>query len=271
MLPTPYSDLNKVLSALVSRIRAILENEFLGAYLQGSFAIGDFDLDSDVDFIVAIKDEISRHQVDALQRMHNQIYQLESKWAQHLEGSYFPKELLRRQSDHDLQLWYLDNGARSLIRSNHCNTLVVRWTVREKGVTLAGPSPNVLVDPISKKQLRGEIYETITNWGQEIINGPAPFNDRFYQGFIVLNYCRMLHDLRTGKIGSKREGADWAKNALDPSWSDLIDRAWTNRPNPAQKVRQPADPQDFDRTLRFVEYIMNESRSDRSNFELNIP
>jgi hypothetical protein len=71
----------------------------------------------------------------------------------------------------------------------------------------------------------------------------------------------MLHDLHRGRPGSKREGAEWAKSALDPAWRDLIDRAWDTRPDPAWQVRQPPDPQDFDRTLRFVEYAMRESKA----------
>jgi len=260
MFPTPFVELNQVLSDLVSRIQEILHNDFVGAYLQGSFAVGDFDLHSDVDFIIVIGDDLSIDQIDALQLMHDQIYQLDSKWAQHLEGSYFPREILRHHTKRGVKLWYLDNGARTLIRSDHCNTILVRWIVREKGVTLAGPSPKTLVDPISDELLRADIFETIINWGKEILDDPAPFNNRFYQSFIVLSYCRMLHDLHTGYAGSKQKGTEWAKTALDPSWSELIDRTWDGRPNPELKIRQSADPQDFEKTLEFVKYVMDESR-----------
>jgi hypothetical protein len=111
---------------------------------------------------------------------------------------------------------------RSLIRSEHCNTIVVRWAVREKGVTLAGPLPSTLVDPIPVEFLRMEIKEVITGWGQEIIANPGTYDNHFYQTFIVLNYCRMLHDLHTGFPGSKLAGAEWAKANLDLSWSALI-------------------------------------------------
>ncbi|MCK4900171.1 MAG: DUF4111 domain-containing protein, partial [Anaerolineales bacterium] len=157
-------------------------------------------------------------------------------------------------------LWYLDNGACSLIKSAHCNTIVVRWVVRENGVTLAGPPPLTLVDPIPVETLRWEIMKTITGWGQEILDDPDRFNNRFYQTFIVLSYCRMLHDLHAGFPGSKRAGAEWAKTTLDPSWSELIDRAWDGRPNPALSVRQPADPEAFDNTLKFIQYVINESK-----------
>ncbi|MEK7786640.1 MAG: aminoglycoside adenylyltransferase domain-containing protein, partial [Chloroflexota bacterium] len=76
--------------------------------------------------------------------------------------------------------------------------------------------------------------------------------------FIVLSYCRMLHDLHTGFPGSKRAGAKWAKAVLDPSWAGLVDRTWDGRPNPALSVRQPANPEDFKLTLEFVQYIIQE-------------
>lgn len=256
MPPTPYPELNTVLEELVKRTKAILGNNFVGMYLQGSFALGDFDEHSDVDYIAVIKDELTPEQVNALQIMHDEVYQLDSEWAKHLEGSYFPKEILRDPTKEGLDLWYLDHGARSLILSDHCNTNLVRWIVRERGVSLAGPPPKTLVDPISEDLTKQHVYETIHHWGQEILENPEKFNNRFYQGFIVLNYCRMLHDLYRGYPGTKMEGAEWAKSVLDPSWIELIDATWDNRPDPAWQVRQPADPVAYERTLAFVRHVM---------------
>ncbi len=257
--PTPYPDLNIVLRELVESVHTALGDNFVAACLQGSFAVGDFDRYSDVDFIIAIEEELSKKQIQDLQALHERVYNLEPEWAQHLEGSYIPKDVLRRHDQTGKKLWYLDHGARSLIRSDHCNTLIVRWVVREKGVALAGPSPASLVDPIPVELLRREILATINDWGHEILADPDQFNNRFYQGFLVLNYCRMLHDHHTGSPASKHEGAEWAKVTLDPSWSGLIDRAWSGRPNPALSVRQPADPDEFSRTLALIEYVIEKS------------
>jgi hypothetical protein len=259
MRPTPYPDLNAILRELVDGIQAVLGDAFVAACLQGSFAVGDFDLHSDVDFVIAIEEELSKDQVDALQILHERIYRLDCAWAQHLEGSYFSKDVLRRVSERGKPLWFLDNGGRSLIQSDHCNTAVVRWVVREHGVALAGPDPATLVDPIPVETLRQEIMEVITGWGQEILADPDRYNNRFYQTFIVLSYCRMLHDLQAGSVGSKRTGAEWAKATLDPAWAGLIDRAWSGRPNPALSVRTPADPSDFKSTLEFVRYIIQQA------------
>jgi hypothetical protein len=257
--PTPYPELNAVLDALVAGVRGALGDRLVGAYLQGSFAVGDFDGDSDVDFIVATREELSHGQVQALQVVHGDVYALESEWAKHLEGSYFPVATLRDHHQRGAPLWYLDHGSQSLERSDHCNTVVVRWVVREHGIALAGPDPATLVDPIPVDVLRAEILETIRGWGGDILAQPEPYRNRFYQGFIVLSYCRMLHDLIEGRPGSKRAGATWAKTVVDREWSALIDRAWRGRPNPAVAVREPADDEDFQRTLRFVDLIVRES------------
>jgi hypothetical protein len=39
--PTPYAELNAVLAHLVEGARTALGGNFVGAYLQGSFAVGD--------------------------------------------------------------------------------------------------------------------------------------------------------------------------------------------------------------------------------------
>jgi hypothetical protein len=91
MVPTPYPQLNAVLQELVDGVRAVMDNSFVAACLQGSFAVGDFDRHSDVDFIMVVEEELSDAHVHALQAMHERIYNLDCAWAQQLEGSYFPK------------------------------------------------------------------------------------------------------------------------------------------------------------------------------------
>ena len=133
---------------------------------------------------------------------------------------------------------------------------MVRWVVREHGVPLAGPDPATLVDPMPVAALRQEILEGMNSWGRQILEDPQIINNRFYQTFAVLHYCRMLHDLHTGFPGSKRAATEWAKANLDPSWAGLIDRAWDGRPDPALSSRQPADPADLKSTVEFVRYII---------------
>jgi hypothetical protein len=256
MIPTPYTELNQVLQKLLSSVQGILSDSFIGFYLQGSFALGDFDEHSDCDFIVVIKEELNAVQLDALQSMHPRIYSLASPWAQHLEGSYFPQATLKDYALRGTSLWYLDNGSQQLLRDAHCNTIVVRLTLLQHGVALVGPPPADLIDPIPVVAFRQSILESMQRWGEQIIANPEGINNRFYQGFAVLHYSRLLHDLDTGVPGSKRAGAEWVKAQLDPCWSGLIDRTWGTRPMPEVSVRTPADPEDLRLTVAFVKHIL---------------
>jgi len=95
MFPKPYPELNDVVSALTTGMQGILEAEFVGAYLQGAFAVGGFDQDSDADFVTVIEDKPASHDPNALQALHSKIFRLPFEWARHLEGSYFPGRVLR--------------------------------------------------------------------------------------------------------------------------------------------------------------------------------
>jgi predicted nucleotidyltransferase len=259
--PTPDIELNWILRELVTSIQAILGDNFIGAYLQGSFALGDWDVYSDVDFIVAIQHEVCEADLAALQAMHARIYQLESHWALHLEGSYIPKEILRRADPAKTPLQFLDNTFWKLIPSDHDNTLVVRWVVRECGITLAGPQPRTLVDPVPAGDLRQEVFSTMHTWAEQLFAEPSSqMNSRWHQPYAVLSYCRMLYTLHTGAVGSKLAAARWAQEALDSRWNDLIQRAVEERPYPSLRVRQPADAVDIKSTLGFIAYVLEVSR-----------
>jgi predicted nucleotidyltransferase len=263
--PTPYGELNAVLHELVTSVQSILGATFTGAYLQGSFAVGDFDTDSDVDWLVVVEDDVSEAQLAALQTLHARIYDLPSTWAQHLDGSYLPKAVLKQPVPAGEQGLYLDNGSRELIRSSHDNTVVVRWTVREHGITLAGPDPQRLIDPVSARDLRHEVSVKMRAWADEVFADPDAMNNRWYQPYAVLGYCRMLHTLQTGTVGSKPAAARWAKEALNSRWAPLIQRAWDERPDPSLKSRQPADPDDFQRTLEFIHYALTRQERDATH------
>lgn len=257
MHPTRFSELNDVLRELVTDQQSILKDNYIGTYLQGSFAAGGADEHSDCDWIVAIHRQLSDTDLQELQAMHLRIFHSGPEWAKHLEGSYFPEGILRDYRLSGSDLWYLDNGSDQLEREPHCNKTVVRWILRERGIVLAGPEPATLIDPIPADVLRQAILASIRKSGERVVtDNKTNFYNRFYQCFIVLHFCRKLHNLHTGEVGSKREGAEWAKRHLDESWTDLIDRAWDGRPNPSVSVHTPPDPADYERTTELVELIM---------------
>lgn len=259
--PTPYPELNNVLSDLVTRVRRTLGDNFIGAYLQGSFAVGDFDIFSDVDFLILLEEDISNDQLPPLQALHADIFKLDCLWAQHLEGSYLPRPALTVLPPPQREFLYLDHGSTKLVRSSHDDSLVVYWSLRERGITLIGPEPHSFVIPVAADALRQEILDTMSGSHERLLNNRDELDNRFYQPFAVSSYCRMLQTLERGTVESKRAGAIWAKNALDNRWHRLIQRAWDARPgDPSLKVRQKADSGDLKSTWEFMEYAIDLSR-----------
>jgi hypothetical protein len=188
--PTKYPALNRVLAELVEGAQAALAENFCGAYLQGSFALGNADARSDVDFLIATEKETTNDQVVGLQALHTRIYGLDDRWAQHLEGSYAARSILRRVNRPRSPFLYLDNGASELIWDNHCNTAVVRWKLRECGVVLAGPDPKRLVEPVTAAELRDEMREAMreyAEWAPEptVVGGMS----RWKQPYLVLTFA----------------------------------------------------------------------------------
>jgi predicted nucleotidyltransferase len=128
-MATAFPELNAVLGKLVSDAKAVLGDNFVGAYLQGSFAVGDADEHSDVDFLVVTRRALSETEQEGLGRLHERLFALETPWAQHLEGSYVPAKQLRRIDPARAPWFYFDNGAREPIWDGHDNSAVVRWSL----------------------------------------------------------------------------------------------------------------------------------------------
>jgi len=84
----PYPELRKVLNSFVDEITTELGENLVGIYLVGSIASGDFDLDSDVDFLVVTKAELTEADINPLQDIQIKIHDMDCYPAKHLEGSY---------------------------------------------------------------------------------------------------------------------------------------------------------------------------------------
>lgn len=253
---TPFAELDEVLRDFVARVQVVLGDNFVGAYLQGSFAVGDADQFSDVDWTVAIRRELTDAEVTALQVMHGEIFDQESQWAKHLEGSYFPLDVLADHGRVKEPLWYLDNGSRQMIQDAHDNELVVRWVTREHGITLAGVDAKTIIPVVEADDLRGEVRKTMDGWGNEILNNPNKIDNQWYQMFATISYCRMLHTMATGRIESKPAGAAWALANMGSEWHGLIERAVANRPKGFAAVHEAADPDEVNLTLKFIAFAL---------------
>ncbi len=278
---TPFPELNAVLAHLLDGVRQALGTNLVGVYLQGSFGIGGFSEHSDCDFIVVTENDLSAVELDALQALHKRIHTLPyAYWRTGLEGSYAPRAVLRRWSEEPRDppdeprtddwrdpgtlgtpplvypFWYLDHGADTLVRSEHDNTQVVRWTLRERGITLLGPEPESLIDPIAPDALKADAFRALTRYLPTGLYMPIVA----WQAFWVSLFCRILHTLTHAEVVSKHEAMAWARQTLDPQWDALIGRAQTMRKGDDTQAAQPATIDDVAATHAFAAYTWEQAK-----------
>lgn len=281
--PTPYGDLNTVLATLVERVQGLLGDNFVAAYLQGSFAVGDFDPSSDVDVTIAIREDIADEDLPALQALHGKLFdETPAPWGQRLELSYFPLEILKRYAESPRDppdaeprpdnwkdpatgskakaypLLYLDNGGRTLVRSEHDNTRVVRWTVRERGIVLAGPDPRELIDVVTPIALRAEVRGLMQGLAARCLADPRMMAQRWVQAFFVTLFCRMQHSLVTGTVSSKVAATAWATDAFALRWNALIRRALVTRTEPLEARMSPTPRGEVQETQAFIREVLRQ-------------
>lgn len=262
---TPFLQLDEVLLGHATDLRAALGDNFIGLYPIGSLVIGDFDLTSDVDFSVVTAHEMSDSDVERVQRIHTELVGRDSRWVRHLEYSFISMTELHRMSSPygpggeriltpERDLWYFGNGAATIHRSDHDNTVVTRWTLRYASGAVVGPQPVSFAPAISTTELSQEIRTSLIGWAHLVRRNPSQFDNRFHQVFLVLNDCRALQDLHEGRITSKWAGVNWAKRNLDVRWHALTDYCWRERQDTTIHISQPADQAAYQQTIEFMTY-----------------
>jgi hypothetical protein len=282
---TPYPELNTILERMVDGSRKALGDNFVGAYLHGSFALGDFDERSDVDFIVVTGEDLSPDQLQSLQTLHGELYREPSPWAERLEGSYAPQAIWRRRSAEPRDppgesrpddwadpgasglhpevypFWFIGNGEDHLVRSEHDNRDIPRWIVREHGVVLAGPNPRGLTDPVTPEMLRAEARTLIDLFAKLASEGDL-LKTHLGQSFAAVATARGLHTLESGRVNSKAAAVTFAKHRLEPRFAALVERGWLERKERvpiAAYVEQPANPEAAAATRELLQHAQGEA------------
>ena len=226
--PTVFPELNDLLEEVIGRVTSILAENFVGAYLTGSFALGAGDLHSDCDFLVVTREPVSAEQEHALRELHDELPTRAEHWAQHLEGSYAPKRDLETLAALGQRWLYVDHGWREMQWSNHCNREEVRWTLQAHGIPLAGPHPAEFVCEVPADALRRSMRRQIETFLPDLL-GWISFDTAWTQRYAVTTLCRMLYTFDSGEVASKQAALRWAKQALPPEWHPLIGQALDER------------------------------------------
>jgi hypothetical protein len=224
---TPYPAVNSLLDGLLVDVRSILGDELIGFYLDGSLALGDFDpATSDVDFIAAITRPLSSDTFDALAAMHRAQRDSGLPFAWDVEGSYIHLSALRRHDPADAIFPNLERGTEEFLKrkEHHSDWVIHRSIVREHGITLFGPPPASLIDPVSPDEIRAATAGVLRSWwgtaGAITYLRDAPLMTMAL--YVVPTMCRALYGLEQGGVLSKPAACRWALATQDARWQPLI-------------------------------------------------
>ncbi len=246
-----FADLNELLQELVARVESILDDNLVGAYLVGSFALGGGDLQSDCDFLVVTGARTSPAQERELREFHAQIPTRTGHWAHDLEGSYAPRADLETLEALEQKWLYVNRGHREMQWSTHCNSEDVRWTLRQCGITLAGTEAKQFVAEVPADVLRSKMRVLIARFLPDLLSWTNFDEVAWSQRYAVSTLCRMFYTLDTGEITSKQKALGWAKSALPERWHGLIQQVIDDRPLP---WNDPPRPGSVEATIAFAEY-----------------
>ncbi|HRE26403.1 MAG TPA: DUF4111 domain-containing protein [Anaerolineales bacterium] len=236
------SEVDPILAVLGPGIQAILGPDLIGLYLDGSLALGDFDSASDIDFVVffdagRMKIAENVQAVPFLVRVvQNVVKALQERTG---DGYVFRTDLRLRpdagatqiaMSTDTAALYYEGMGDRLKPVTLEAGWVVHRWILREHGITLVGPTPKTLVDPVTADDLRGAMRALQDGWRVWLAGG-GDLRQIGFLSYAVLSQCRLLYTLEHGSVVSKAVAAAWALDRLPPTW----------RPD-RRRARDPAGP-----------------------------
>lgn len=249
--PTPYEDVNHAVSEVLDGARNVLGDQFVGMYLYGSLALGDFDPEtSDIDFIVVSSDNLPEETIESLKKMHKVLWERKMLWADKLEGCYVPKHVLYEHEDRG-SLCLMLNEEQFFFASLEVDWILNRHILYEQGVVVAGPSPDTMIKLVTSDQLKEVILEEFRTRWRPFTEDSQLFSRQHYQPFVVLTMCRAIYTFINGVIATKKVSAKWALINLDTEWSELITRAL--------EWRYGIPPGDVSRTQEFMRYVMREA------------
>jgi predicted nucleotidyltransferase len=239
----------EILQVLFQGIEETIGDNLTGIYLRGSLALGDFDPEtSDIDFLVVTHLPISDEKFAELRTLHSEIARLPNRYANDLEGAYIHRAALRRFRAGERHPTF---GRGEVLRwvEHRANWVIERWIVREHGVTIIGPDPKTLINPVSAEELRDAVRDRLRDW-EDWARKPDDPDWRLplsHKAYVIETMCRGLYTVSSGALCSKPQAVEWAVETLPEPWRSLVERSRKWRTDSSLP-----DPATVDQVQRFV-------------------
>jgi predicted nucleotidyltransferase len=225
-------DVAAMLDALQIGVREALGANLLALYLRGSLVSGEFDPEaSDIDFFAVTERRLTEREFAALETTHADFARSGNRYGDRLEGPYINRDAARRFRPGERHPTVARNEP-LLWREQYANWVLERWMLRAWGVTLLGPEPQALIDPVTREEIRAAVRINMVRW-VEWINQPDDPDwrlPRTEMAYIVETMCRVLYTLATGKLAGKPQSVAWALETSPAPWRTTVAHAqvWRN-------------------------------------------
>jgi len=244
---TPYPAINTVLTEWADGLKDLLGKKIVGLYLSGSLAYGDFVPErSDIDLQAVVRTPLTENELRFVEQLHKEMERRCPQWANRIECSYVPLELMRELTPprKPRPWWGFGNLYAEAPAGNEW--IINHYLLSQHGIALEGPAFNQLIPAIGIQDVRQASSRDLFEEWVPKIDDAAWLSSSRYQSYFVLNLCRILHTVIRSELGSKKVAGEWAKAAY-PQWQNLIEEAerWAY----GAQMRRQADATAF---LRFA-------------------
>lgn len=252
--PTAYAHINTLLERLLADMQAVLGDKLAGLYLYGSLVTGDYlEGVSDIDLLAAIRSDLEAAEFAALKHMHDHLVRDHPAWDDRIEVAYLSLHGLRTFKTQASRIGIISPGEPFHI-IDAGNEWSINWyMVQEIGVTLYGPPPRDIIEPVSRKEFLGVVENHARHWR----DWAKDMHSHGSQAYAIITLCRALYTLTHGEQVSKVRAATWAAQEL-PQWSALIHNALRWRQTSRDQTSDDHDAEStLPETLRFVNFMVD--------------
>jgi predicted nucleotidyltransferase len=236
----PFKDINDLLLTLVSKVSITLSDNLIGIYVYGSLVEGDFNYErSDIDLLVAVKEDITDEQFFCLDKMHGEIVDQYPAWYDRIEIAYVSLSNLKYFKTTLGKIAVISPGEPFNIKDAGKDWLINYYLIQCKSIILYGPNPQTIIEPIAKDEFIASVKEQALEWKNRIVETK---NSVGHQHYAVLTLCRAFYTLTFGKQPSKLMAGTWMFGKSE-KWKDLIDRSLLSLSQVASRLTKNNDPQ----------------------------
>ena len=241
---TAMKELQKAIDKMTLRITTILDSCAPSIYLYGSVVLSDFKLGwSDIDILVLTQIPISHEQANQLVGLRQTLLaqEPENPFYRSFEGGMLTLSAFL-SGEKDKVVYWGTSGER--ITTQYVYDSFSMSELLDSGILLYGKDVREQLTCPTYNNLKADVrrhYEAIRKYAQNT------GRDLYAYGWL-LDICRCIYTLRTGKIIAKTAAGEWAlKEGICPC-ADALTRALDVRKEP-DKFKADAETFDYAETL----------------------